>query len=156
SGASRWSRPVRFAGLQLASDFDLLPDIVTMPLPSFFGEAAVPSTVDVFVNSAHVFETGVGAGPFEINHLPVVTGNGEANIVVTDALGNRTAIAVPYFASRALLRKGLTAYAIDVGLLRRGFGQRSFDYGDPMANATWRYGLNNSVTLDAHGEAAAK
>jgi outer membrane usher protein len=42
-----WSRPVRMGGLRFGTDFALQPYIVTAPIPSFFGEAALPSTVDL-------------------------------------------------------------------------------------------------------------
>ncbi|HEX3674312.1 MAG TPA: fimbria/pilus outer membrane usher protein [Rhizomicrobium sp.] len=154
SGNLDWSRPVRFAGFQVATDFTLRPDLVTMPLPAFFGDAAVPSTVDVFVNAARVFETGMDQGPFEIDNIPVVTGSGQASIVVRDALGQETAVQLPYFASDALLQKGLSAYDFDAGFLRREYGINSFDYADPLAMGTWRYGLTNYLTIETHAEAS--
>ncbi len=71
SGLS-WSGSVRFAGIQVARDFALRPDLVTIPLPRYFGDAAVPATVDVFVGAAKVFETDIDPGPFELQNLPVV------------------------------------------------------------------------------------
>jgi outer membrane usher protein len=154
SGGLDWSRPLRFGGLQIATDFSLRPDMVTMPLPAFFGSTAVPSTVDVFVNAAHVFEADVEPGPFQIDNIPVVTGSGQASIVVRDALGQQTTVTLPYFASDALLQKGLSAYDIDIGALRENYGIESFDYGRAMAMGTIRYGATDWLTLEAHGEAA--
>lgn len=154
SGGVTWSRPVRFAGVQMATDFALRPDISTLPLPDFFGTTALPSTVDVFVNAAKVFETSTGPGPFEIQNIPVITGSGHAQIVVTDALGQQQTIRLPYFTSGALLRKGLSAYAFDAGFLRSGYGIDSFDYRDAVMLATYRYGAADWLTLEGHGELA--
>ena len=46
-----WTRPIRLGGLQVQRNFALRPDLVTLPLPSYSGSAAVPSTVDVYVNN---------------------------------------------------------------------------------------------------------
>ena len=89
SGGLVWSRSVRFAGLQVGTDFSLRPELATLPLPAFFGQTAVPGTVDVYVNSARVFEGDIQPGPFEINNLPIVTGSGQATVVIRDVLGGR-------------------------------------------------------------------
>ncbi|MEI9989181.1 MAG: fimbria/pilus outer membrane usher protein [Rhizomicrobium sp.] len=153
SGGLDWSRPVRFAGLQVAIDFDLRPDLATFPLPSFFGQTAVPATVDVFVNAARVFETGIAPGPFEIDNLPIVTGSGEASITVHDVLGRETTAVLPFFATAALLRPGLSSYDLDIGFLRRDYGIRSFGYSDAALAGTYRVGVTSGLTLEAHGEA---
>jgi len=50
SGALPWSSSVRLGGVQFSRDFAVRPDLVTYPLPQFAGEAAVPSSVDLFIN----------------------------------------------------------------------------------------------------------
>jgi outer membrane usher protein len=152
SGGLDWSRSVRFAGLQVATDFALRPDLATMPLPAFFGDSAVPATVDVFVNAARVFETNVDPGPFEIDNIPVVTGSGQASIVVRDVLGQETTAQLPYFATNALLQQGLSAYDLDIGVVRQSYGLRSFDYGEPAAVGTYSYGATDWLTLETHSE----
>ena len=67
TGGLSWTRPVRLTGVQLRSDFSLRPDLVTFPLPSFGGTAAVPSTVEVLTNGNVVQSNQVDAGPFEIH-----------------------------------------------------------------------------------------
>ncbi len=153
SGGLDWSRSVRFAGLQVATDFALRPDLATLPLPSFFGQTAVPATLDVFVNSARVFETDVAPGPFEIDNLPVITGSGEASIVLRDVLGREMTTVLPFFATNALLRPGLSSYDLDIGFLRQNYGVRSFDYSKPLMTGTYRLGVADWLTLETHGEA---
>ena len=45
SSGLAWTRPVRLGGVQVQRDFTTRPDLVTLPLPSFNGSAAVPSTI---------------------------------------------------------------------------------------------------------------
>ncbi len=154
SGSLDWSRAVRFGGIEYARDFTLRPGLVTQPLPAFFGNAAVPTTVDVFSGGARVFEQDVPPGPFELRDLPVVTGAGTATVVTTDVLGRQSAQSVSLYTTADLLAPGLTGFAFDAGFLRRGYGERSFAYATPMAAVTVRHGLDNNITIQGHGEAA--
>jgi len=156
SGGLSWSRPVRFGGVQLARDFSLQPDLVTIPLPDFFGDAAVPGSVDVFVGAAKVFSGDVTPGPFEVHDLPVVSGAGQATVVVRDLLGNETRHTFDLYASNQMLAEGLTSYSIEAGFLRGSYGIGSFDYRQAMVEGTVRYGLRDTITLEAHGEASPK
>src|SRR3569623_660938 len=136
-----WGRAVRFAGFEYASDFALRPDLVTQPLPSFFGQTAVPATVDVFNGAVKVYEQQVGAGPFALNNLPVVTGGGNATVVTTDVLGRQTSQTIALFSDPGMLAPGLESFAIDTGFLRHSYGENRFDYRDALLSGTWRKGL---------------
>ncbi len=61
--ALSWSSSVRLGGIQIARDFSVRPDLITYPLPAFFGQAAVPSTVDLFVNGYRSTQANVQPGP---------------------------------------------------------------------------------------------
>jgi outer membrane usher protein FimD/PapC len=50
TGGLAWTRPVRLSGAQIRSDFSMRPDLVTFPLPSVKGSAAVPSTVNILAD----------------------------------------------------------------------------------------------------------
>jgi len=153
SGGLAWTRPVRLGGLQVQRDFTLRPDLVTMPMPSLSGSAAVPSTVDVYTNNVRVFSQPVPAGPFEINNVPVITGAGMARVVVHDALGRDTVADIPYYASSSLLRGGLYDFSLEAGFPRTYYGSLSNSYvGDPAMSATLRYGYADWLTLEAHAE----
>lgn len=153
SGALPWTRPVRMAGLQVQRDFSLRPDIITMPLPTVSGSAVVPSTVNVYVNNAQVFSSDVPAGPFEIANIPIVASGGEAQVVVRDAAGRESMTSAPIYASSLLLQPGLYEYSAEVGISRHQFGIESNSYSDiPMASMTARYGLTDTLTLEAHAE----
>ena len=156
SRGTSWSRPVRLGGMRFGTDFALQPYIVTAPIPSFFGEAALPSTVDLYVNGIKRYSGEVTPGPFEIGAGPNhINGAGEAQVVVTDALGQVTALDFPIYDTPLLLRKGLSDWSVEVGAVRENYGIRSFDYASEIsASASWRSGLTDRLTLDLHAEAA--
>lgn len=144
--------PVRFAGIHLARDFSTQPGFVTIPMPTIAGESEVASVVDVYVNNVLTGTRDVPAGPFSITDVPVVTGGGEVQLVVRDLLGRETTVRARYYSARRLLRPGLDDYSFEAGFLRRDFGRSSFDYGDPMASASYRYGFSDGLTGEVHGE----
>jgi outer membrane usher protein len=153
NGGLSWTRPTRLGGIRIERNFALRPDMVTMPLPEFSGTAAVPSTVDVYINNARRLSQAVTPGPFSIANLPVVTGSGAARVVVRDSLGRETVSETPFFASSDLLAKGLVDFSAELGFARRSYGTFSNDYDDrPVGSATLRYGLSDSVTVEGHAE----
>ncbi len=149
-----FSRPTRLGGVRIGTDFALQPYFVPNPVPAFFGEAALPSTVDLFIDGLKRFSGQVAPGPFEIGTgANRVNGAGNAQVVITDALGQVSAIDFPLYDTPLLLRKGLADWSVEVGAVRRNYGLRSFDYGkQPVASATVRYGVSDNLTLEAHGE----
>ena len=154
SGSLPWSRATRFGGIQLQRDFALQPDLITFPIPQFLGQAAVPSTVDLYVNGLRRYSGETPAGPFQLGTIPIVNGAGNAQVVVTDALGRQTTYDFPFYTSSQLLREGLSDYSLDLGFARRNYGVSSFDYGsDPAASAVYRRGMNDWLTIETHGEA---
>lgn len=157
SGGTNWSRPVRFGGGQISRQFSLRPDLVTAPLPSVSGSAAVPSTVDVFVDNIRVASQNVGAGPFRLNNLPVPSESGTARVVVRDVTGKETVSVLPFFTSAKLLAVDNFDYSVDAGLPRHDFAVQSFDYSRKfMGMATGRYGVKDWLTVEGHAEATAR
>jgi outer membrane usher protein len=152
SGTSSWSGAVHFGGVQWSTDFTTQPGLVTTPLAGIRGEAVLPSTVDLYVNNALRLETSVPPGPFAINDLPVISGQGEARIVVQNVLGQQQIITVPYYASPSLLRAGLSSFSYEVGVARDNYGLTSDDYGRSLAAGTQRYGFNDTFTGELHAE----
>lgn len=149
-----WATPVRLGGVQLSRNFEVRPDIVTFPVPSFNGSASVPTTVDLFVNGTQVASNQVQPGPFSITQLPYVSGAGQAVLVTTDALGRPVNTVLPFYISSTLLRKGLADYALSAGKLRRGYGIRSFAYGEMVFQGSARYGLTQRLTVEGQVQAA--
>jgi len=149
-----WSRSTRLGGFQLRRNFALREDLLTTPMPSITGSAAVPSTVDVYINNAQIATRDVPAGPYTLTNMPVISGANNARIVVRDATGRETVTDMAFFGYADSLGKGLADFSLEAGFPRRNFGSRSGDYsGDFMVSATGRYGLSDRVTLEGHAEA---
>lgn len=147
-----WGLPVRFAGVHFGTDFALQPGFVTFPLPSVRGEAALPSTVDVFVNDVRRVQTTIRPGPFTLPEAPVVAGAGEVEVVVTDLLGREQRISETFYASPGLLKSGLEEYSVEAGIGRRNFGVESNRYDELLATGSYRLGLTDTLTAGFHAE----
>lgn len=152
SRAGSWGRSVRFGGAQWATNFATQPGLTSFPLPGLSGDAALPSTVDLYVNDALRMRRQVPTGPFSIRDLPVVTGQGEARLVVRDLLGREQVITQPYYASPRLLQEGLQDYSYELGFVRKNFGIDSNSYGRHLAVGTHRLGLTDRFTGEVRGE----
>jgi outer membrane usher protein len=152
TGGLTWTRPVRLGGAQVTHDFAMRPDLVTFPVPSLAGSASVPSTVDLFVNGGRVLSQQVQPGPFQIPQTPVVVGSGTVQMTVTNALGQQVTTTLPFYASAHLLVPGLTTYSVEAGAIRRDWGVVSNDYGAFAGAATFRRGLSDALTIEAHAE----
>lgn len=156
SGGLLWTRPIRLGGLQARRNFGLRPDLVTFPIPRLGGSAAVPSTVEVFINGRRTLDRQIPDGPFQVTNLPVVAGPGQARLVVTDASGQRRVTDVPFYISTRLLARERFDYSIEAGYPRNDFGVYSdVYYPRPVAAGTARFGLTDDVTLEAHAEGGA-
>jgi outer membrane usher protein len=127
-----------------------------MPLPYLGGSAAVPSTVDVYVNNMKTFSQEVAAGPFSVRNVPLISGSGNAEVVIRDSAGHETRSTSPFYASASLLSPGLMAWSVEAGLPRLSYGSGSDVYvNSPIGSATLRRGIFDWMTLEGHAETGA-
>jgi outer membrane usher protein len=156
NGGLAWTRPIRIGGLQVQRNFGLRPDLVTLPLPSARGSAAVPSTADIYINNVKTYSQDIPAGPYVLNNLPAITGNGTARVILRDSSGKTTEAVLPFYASATLLAPGLFDYSLEAGLPRLSFGTPGDAYlMRPVASASMRYGMFDWLTLEGHAEGGA-
>lgn len=94
----------------------------------------------------------VGAGPFEVPQLPVVSGAGTISMTVTNALGQQVTLTQPFYASTSLLAPHLQTFAIQSGLARRNWGFASNDFGKLAGSAVYRRGLTSKFTIEGSAE----
>ncbi|CDG75126.1 Hypothetical outer membrane usher protein yraJ, partial [Acinetobacter nosocomialis 28F] len=154
SNSSDWGSSVRLAGFQWSSAYTQRGDIVTSALPQFSGSAALPSTLDLYVNQQKIYSGLVPSGPFDIKQLPFISGN-EVTLVTTDATGQQIITKKPYYFSSKILAKGINEFSVDVGVPRYNYGLYSNDYDDAtFASGAIRYGYSNSLTLSGGVEAS--
>ncbi|MFD1957988.1 fimbria/pilus outer membrane usher protein [Novosphingobium panipatense] len=112
----------RLAGIQIQRDFESRPDLVTMALPTLNGTAAVPSTVDLYINGLRYFTGTVGRGPFQFRSLPNIGGGATATVVLTDATGRETRLSKPLFFAPDLLPQGRLDFSVEAGFPRLNYG----------------------------------
>ena len=143
---------VRIGGVQYGTNFSTQPYFVTFPMPGLSGNAAVPSTVDLYVNSVLKSTQQVPSGPFTVPAVPVVTGPGQVTLVVRNALGQQQVITTSFYASSSLLKQGLNDYSFSVGKLRENYGLDSNDYRNFMATGLFRHGFTQHFTGEVYGE----
>ena len=149
-----WSRPVRYAGLFLGTDFSLDPQSINFPLPVISGSSLTASTVELISESSRQ-SMGLGPGAFDLALQPRLTGAGQVTMSVRDVSGQTRQVTRSFYTSPNLLRPGLSEFAIEAGALRRGFGIDSFAYGPLFAAAGLRRGVTRTLTLEGRVETSA-
>lgn len=147
-----WGRSTYFGGLQLSRNFALSPGFVSQPIPTLTGTSSAPSTVELYVNDVLRQTSNVPTGPFAIDNFPLLTGAGQARLVVRDVLGRETVIVQPFFSHADLLNEGLTDWSLETGVIRRNLGTNNADYGQAFLAGTWRQGVSNGLTVEARAE----
>ena len=151
-----WGRQVYFGGVQLSKNFTLQPNFITQPIPTLAGSATAPSTVDLYINDALRQTSQVPSGPFTVDNFPMITGTGQARLVIRDLLGRETVLVQDFFTHSNLLRKGLADWSVEAGAVRNNLGIESADYGERFGSGLLRYGLSNSVTLESRAEGSGR
>lgn len=149
-------RNVYYGGIRFGTNFALTPGYVSQPLPALTGLSAAPSTVELYVNDVLRQTSNVPTGPFALDNFPILTGNGDARIVVRDLLGRETVIVQSFFTNSQLLAAGLNDWSIEAGSVRRDLGTANANYGPEFAGGLWRHGLNNSLTLEGRTAVTSK
>lgn len=145
-------RSLRIGGIQLGTNFATQPTFVTYPLPSFYGETAVPSALDIYVNGRLRRTEQVQPGQYVLEDIPVVNGAGQMQVITRDALGRQQVYSQDFYVSSELLRAGLSDYSVSLGALREDYALENFRYGDIAGSAAYRYGLRDDLTIEGHGE----
>ncbi len=141
------------AGLSVSRSFDLDPYFVRYPSFALTGAATTPSTVDVYVNGNIVKREAIGPGPFQLSNILLPAGNGTTRVVVRDVFGQEREITSGFYASTAVLAKGLSEFTYNLGFRRDNLATESFDYGSLSFLGRHRYGFSDSLTAELRLEA---
>lgn len=149
--ATEWSRPARFAGIRIGTDFALQPTQVVFPVPTLSGSSSMPSTI-ALASLAGSQTLSVQPGAFAIDYQPVFTGAGQVTMTITDITGLSRRVTQNFYTSPRLLRPGLSDFSVEAGVLRENYGAVSFDYGEPFAAGYLRRGVGRSLTLGGRAE----
>jgi outer membrane usher protein len=150
--AGALGRSTYFGGLQLSRNFGFTPGFIAQPIPAIAGQASAPSTVELYVNDALRQTSKVPTGPFILDNFPLLTGSGQARVVVRDVLGRETVLVQNFFSHSDLLAAGLTDWSLDIGAVRRNLGLDNAGYGDRFGSVVVRRGVNADLTIEGHLE----
>lgn len=140
-------------GISVSRSFDLDPYFDRYPTFSLSGAATTPSTVDVYVNGNIVKRQEIGPGPFQVTNLVPPAGSGTTRIVIRDVFGQEREITSGFYASSAVLAKGLSAYTYNLGFRRDDLSTDSWDYGSLSFLGAQRYGFSDAFTGEFRLEA---
>lgn len=138
---------LRFGGLSFGTNYTSRPDFVYWNSPILQGSAAVPSTVDLYLNGVNLYRENVAPGSYSLPAGSLLNKSGNAQIVVEDILGNRTVRNFPIYINSRLLRPDLDEFNISIGKLRYGYDDVESDYQDFFGKFLYRRGINNYTTL---------
>jgi outer membrane usher protein len=133
-------------GVSVSRDYSLNPYFDRYPTLAFKGALTTPSKVDVYVNGAIVRTEQLPPGQFDLSHLTVPTGNGVAEIVIRDAFGQQQVVTHPFYATSAVLARGLQEYSYNLGFRRNDFGTSGNDYDDLSFLGQHRVGVTDAFT----------
>lgn len=147
---------VYFGGIRFGTNFALTPGFVSQPIPILTGTSSAPSTVSLYINDVLRQTSNVPTGPFAIDNIPALTGEGEARMVVRDLLGRETVITRSFFTSSKLLAAGLDDWSVEAGGIRRDLGTASSSYGPAFGRGIWRNGHSDTLTLEGLAEATPR
>ncbi|MEO6152451.1 MAG: fimbria/pilus outer membrane usher protein [Croceibacterium sp.] len=152
SAGGQSQRALRLGGVQFASDYSLRPDLVTTPLPSFTGQVAVPTGIDLINGDQRLTLGEVQPGEFTVRNVPANAGRGELSVITRDSLGREVVQSARFYISRSLLTRNLSEFAVNAGFVRRRYGFRSMDYGPLAASAYFRRGISSRLTVEGTAE----
>jgi len=152
TAVSPWALTAAYAGVSWGSKFATQPSFLSTPLPVISGQASQPSTVDVYIDGVKRMSQPVAPGPFAIQNVPVITGQGQINMVVTDILGRQEVITESYIRASNLLRAGVSDYTYQAGVIRLNYGIRSNEYGSGFLAGTHRFGITDYLTIEGRME----
>ncbi len=150
SDPGSWGRAVRFGGVQLGTrSVSARTDLVTTSMLGQSGAAFVPSTADLFLQSARAPQLQPLNRPI-VTAAPTVTGNGLVSLALQDPFGRTRSLTQPLLANTSLVQRGHSDYSVELGRVREDYALDSNRYGDWFASTTLRYGLSKSTTIEGH------
>lgn len=150
--AGRFASRLSLGGVGVAKTFSIDPYYIENPMFQFSGIAALPTTLEIYVDGQRIRTEQLAPGPFAIEHLWQTLGTRDVELVLRDSLGRETRIDSPYNFSNRLLSRGIHEYSYNLGMIRRDYGIESDDYADLAWSAFHRYGLSDDLTLGVQTE----
>jgi len=154
--SNSFDNQVNMTGVRFARNFGTEPQVLTTPIVSVNGSAAVPSVLNMYINNALAYTQSIPAGPYQVTSLPVIDGYGNVHLVMRDVQGNEQVINTSFYSSDMLLQKGLSSFEYDGGFVRTTATNGMPQYGDFVTRAYDRCGFSDKFTGEANVEYSAR
>ncbi|MTD41277.1 fimbria/pilus outer membrane usher protein [Erwinia sp. CPCC 100877] len=132
---------VRYRGIQLSSDDNMLPESQRGFAPVIRGVAHSNARVTIFQHGYVIYETYVAPGAFEIKDLFPTAQSGDLEVSIQESNGSVRKFTQPYSAVPFMLRRGGIRYSVNVGRYHYAgnndvrtplFAQSTLSYGMPL------------------------
>ena len=134
---------LRFSGIRLFRDMQMLPDSMQSFTPLVQGVAQSIALITVSQNGYTIYQKEVPPGPFTIADLQLSGSGSDLDVSIKEADGSVRSFLVPYSSVPNMLQPGVSNFDFIAG--------RSKIYGvknqEDFLEANYIYGLNNLLTL---------
>ncbi|NWE43867.1 fimbrial biogenesis outer membrane usher protein [Pseudomonas yamanorum] len=134
---------VRYRGLKLASDDGMRADSERGYAPIVRGIAQSSATVEIRQNNYILYTANVPPGPFEISDIYPGGSNGDLEVTVIEADGQRRVTVQAFSSLPIMVREGQLKYSVSAGQ----YNSNSDDQQTPQFfSSTVAYGISSSVS----------
>ena len=134
---------LRFRGIRLFRDMQMLPDSKQNFTPVVRGIAQSNALVTIEQNGVMVYQKEVPPGPFAIQDLQFSGGGADLYVTLKEADGSTSRFVVPYSAVPKMLQPGVAKYDIAAGRSHVDGVSKQADF----FQASYQQGINNLLTL---------
>jgi outer membrane usher protein len=134
---------VRYRGLKLASDDGMRADSERGYAPVIRGIAQSSATVEIRQNNYILYTTNVPPGPFEISDIYPSGSNGDLEVTIIEADGQRRVTVQAFSSLPIMVRQGQLKYSISAGR----YNSNSDDQQSPQfVSSTLAYGISSNLS----------
>ena len=137
-------------GLQIKKNFDLDSDFVTVPTLRFRDKIALPSKIDMYIDNQKKEHFDVRTGLADFDYYLGRNGEGDVRFEITDENGRSRIITFTLYNYNKLLKKGLSAYKVNIGKARKiTYRYDNPEYEDTTVSGSFQYGITDKLTAGA-------
>ena len=116
---------IRFRGVQVSNDDEMLPYSQRSYAPVVRGVAASNARVEIRQDGSLIYALNVAPGAFQIDDIVPNRLSGELEVSIVEADGSLQRYRQSFSAVETMLRPGLLHYEFSAGELRNGFGHHA-------------------------------
>lgn len=147
---------INIGGISFSKNYLIDPYFIKYPEVNFSGLVSLPSEVEIYRDGILIQKGRISPGEVFLKDIPTYVGSGMIEVVLRDPFGREQRVFQPYYFTDRLLKKGLQEFSYHLGFQRKHFGIESNQYEDLTFLGYHRYGLYDSLTAGARGEASEK